>query len=67
MSNDNILTTNAGNPVPDNQNSKTVGPDGPVLLEDYYLTEKLAMFDRERIPERVVHAKGRRCWPASPP
>jgi catalase len=58
MSNDNILTTNAGNPVPDNQNSKTVGADGPVLLEDYYLIEKLAMFDHERIPERVVHAKG---------
>src|SRR3954452_5750853 len=53
-----ILTTNAGTPVPDNQNSRTVGPDGPVLLEDYYLIEKLAMFDRERIPERVVHAKG---------
>jgi catalase len=58
MSNDNILTTNAGNPVPDNQNSKTVGPNGPVLLEDYHLIEKLAKFDRERIPERVVHAKG---------
>src|ERR1051326_310908 len=58
MSNDYILTTNAGNPVLDNQNSKTVGADGPVLLEDYYLLEKLAMFDHERIPERVVHAKG---------
>jgi catalase len=58
MSDDKSLTTNAGSPVPDNQNSETVGPDGPVLVQDHYLTEKLAMFDRERIPERVVHAKG---------
>jgi catalase len=52
------LTTTAGAPVADNQNAKTVGPRGPVLLEDYQLIEKLAHQNRERIPERVVHAKG---------
>lgn len=52
------LTTSAGAPVASNQNSKTVGPRGPVLLEDYQLIEKLAHQNRERIPERVVHAKG---------
>jgi catalase len=52
------LTTTAGAPVADNQNAKTVGPRGPVLLEDYQLVEKLAHQNRERIPERVVHAKG---------
>lgn len=52
------LTTNTGMPVGDNQNSKTVGNNGPVLLEDIHLIEKLAAFDRERIPERVVHARG---------
>lgn len=53
-----ILTTTAGAPVPDNQNSMTAGPRGPVLLQDYQLLEKLAHQNRERIPERVVHAKG---------
>lgn len=52
------LTTNQGVPVTDNQNSLTVGERGPVLLQDVHLIEKLAHFDRERIPERVVHAKG---------
>lgn len=52
------LTTNQGVPVADNQNSLTVGERGPVLLQDVHLIEKLAHFDRERIPERVVHAKG---------
>jgi len=52
------LTTNQGVPVSDNQNSLTVGDRGPVLLEDVHLIEKLAHFGRERIPERVVHAKG---------
>lgn len=52
------LTTNTGAPVGDNQNSKTIGNDGQVLLEDIHLIEKLAAFDRERIPERVVHARG---------
>ncbi|CRX38300.1 catalase [Estrella lausannensis] len=53
-----LLTTMAGNPVPDNQNSITAGPRGPVLLQDVHLIEKLAFQNRERIPERVVHAKG---------
>ena len=52
------LTTNQGVPVSDNQNSLTAGERGPVLLQDVHLIEKLANFDRERIPERVVHAKG---------
>ncbi|ADP69586.1 Catalase [Rhodomicrobium vannielii ATCC 17100] len=53
-----ILTTTAGAPVPDNQNSLTAGERGPVLLQDVHLLEKLAHQNRERIPERVVHAKG---------
>lgn len=52
------LTTSAGAPVSDNQNTLTAGPRGPVLLQDYQLLEKLAHQNRERIPERVVHAKG---------
>jgi catalase len=52
------LTTAAGIPVTDNQNSITAGPRGPVLLQDFHLIEKLQHFNRERIPERVVHAKG---------
>lgn len=52
------LTTNTGTPVGDNQNSQTIGNNGPVLLQDIHLIEKLAAFDRERIPERVVHARG---------
>ena len=52
------LTTSAGNPVPDNQNSLTAGPRGPILMQDVHLIEKLAFQNRERIPERVVHAKG---------
>jgi catalase len=52
------LTTTAGAPIADNQNSITAGPRGPVLLQDYQLVEKLAHQNRERIPERVVHAKG---------
>jgi len=52
------LTTNFGTPVYDDQNSMTAGIPGPVLMQDVHLLEKLAHFDRERIPERVVHAKG---------
>lgn len=52
------MTTTAGNPISDNQNSITAGERGPVLLQDYQLIEKLAHQNRERIPERVVHAKG---------
>jgi catalase len=53
-----VMTTSSGRPVGDNQNSVTAGPRGPVLMEDYLLFEKMAQFNRERIPERVVHAKG---------
>ncbi|WP_087689223.1 MULTISPECIES: catalase [unclassified Pandoraea] len=52
------LTTAAGAPVPDNQNTITAGPRGPALLQDVWFLEKLAHFDREVIPERRVHAKG---------
>ncbi len=55
---DKILTTTGGAPVSDNQNSITAGPRGPLLMEDYQLLEKLAHQNRERIPERTVHAKG---------
>ena len=51
------LTTAAGIPVSDNQNSLTAGERGPTLLQDHFLIDKLAHFNRERIPERVVHAK----------
>src|SRR3546814_2573589 len=53
-----VMTTTAGAPVADNQNSLTAGPRGPVLMQDYQLLEKLAHQNRERIPESVVHAKG---------
>jgi len=53
-----VLTTAAGIPVGDNQNSLTAGPRGPLLVQDWQLFEKHAHFNRERIPERVVHAKG---------
>src|SRR6201995_4245306 len=52
------LTRDNGAPVGDNQSSQTAGAGGPVLLQDSHLVEKLARFDRERIPERVVHARG---------
>ncbi len=52
------LTTSAGAPIADNQNSLTAGPRGPLLMQDYQLLEKLAHQNRERIPERTVHAKG---------
>jgi catalase len=53
----NTLTTAAGIPIPDNQNSLTAGKRGPTLMQDHFLFEKLATFNRERIPERIVHAK----------
>ncbi len=53
-----VMTTDAGRHVGDNQNSLTVGPRGPIVFEDFLLFEKMAHFNRERIPERVVHAKG---------
>ena len=52
------LTTNQGVPIGDNQNSLKAGPRGPVLLQDFILREKIMHFDHERIPERVVHARG---------
>ena len=58
MADPRTLTTEAGAPVADNQNSQTAGPGGPMLLQDHHLIEKLARFNRERIPERVVHAVG---------
>ncbi len=51
-------TNNAGIPVESDEHSLTVGRDGPILLQDHYLIEKMAQFNRERVPERVVHAKG---------
>ncbi|MBV5325563.1 MAG: catalase, partial [Rhodospirillaceae bacterium] len=53
-----VLTTNQGVPVADNQNSLKVGLRGPTTLEDFILREKITHFDHERIPERVVHARG---------
>ncbi|GAA5125358.1 catalase [Luteolibacter yonseiensis] len=58
MSDPKQMTTTGGNPISDNQNSLSAGPRGPLLLQDYQLIEKLAHQNRERIPERVVHAKG---------
>ncbi len=52
------MTTNHGLPIADDENSLKVGPRGPVLLEDFILREKINHFDHERIPERVVHARG---------
>ncbi|MHB8659681.1 MAG: catalase [Solirubrobacteraceae bacterium] len=51
-------TTDAGIPAASDEHSLTVGTDGPILLQDHYLIQKMAQFNRERVPERVVHAKG---------
>jgi catalase len=53
-----VLTDRQGHPIYDNQNQRTVGPRGPATLENYHFLEKISHFDRERIPERVVHARG---------
>ncbi|MEY9210620.1 catalase [Thermobifida halotolerans] len=53
-----LLTDRQGHPVYDNQNQRTVGARGPATLENYHFLEKISHFDRERIPERVVHARG---------
>jgi catalase len=53
-----VLTTRQGHPVHDNQNQRTIGERGPATLENYQFMEKMAHFDRERVPERVVHARG---------
>ncbi len=52
------LTSASGKPYVENENTMSIGPRGPLLLQDYILHEKMAHFNRERIPERVVHAKG---------
>ena len=53
-----VLTTQQGIPVSDDQNTLSIGPRGPALLEDLHFREKIFHFDHERIPERVVHARG---------
>ncbi len=55
---DTVLTTNQGLPISDNQNSLRSGTRGPTLLEDFIFREKITHFDHERIPERIVHARG---------
>ncbi len=52
------MTTNQGGVIADDENSLKLGPRGPVLLEDFALLEKISHFNHERIPERVVHARG---------
>lgn len=58
MKPEDILTSQSGAPVSDNQNIRTAGPQGPALMQNAWMMEKLAHFNRERIPERIVHAKG---------
>ena len=59
MTDDQKFTTNAaGAPVASDEHSQSVGADGPIALHDVYLVEKLAQFNREKVPERIVHAKG---------
>ena len=53
-----VLTTAQGGPVSDDQNTLKIGPRGPALIEDFHFREKIFHFDHERIPERVVHARG---------
>jgi len=57
-----VLTTRQGHPVQNNQSQRTVGSRGPATLENYHFLEKISHFDRERIPERVVHARGFVCY-----
>ena len=52
------MTTGTGAPVGNKLASMTIGPRGPILLQDFVFTDEMAHFNRERIPERVVHAKG---------
>ncbi len=53
-----VLTDRQGHPIYDNQNQRSVGARGPATMENYHFLEKMSHFDRERIPERVVHARG---------
>ena len=55
---DDTLTTRQGHPVTNNQNIRTVGNRGPATLENYDFIEKISHFDREKVPERIVHARG---------
>lgn len=55
---DNTLTNRQGHPVTNNQNIRTVGNRGPAMLENYDFIEKISHFDREKVPERIVHARG---------
>src|SRR5687767_14195282 len=59
---DATLTTRQGHPVSNNQSQRTVGSRGPATLENYHFLEKISHFDRERIPARVVHARGFVCY-----
>jgi catalase len=59
---DRSLTDRQGHPITDNQSQRTVGNRGPATLENYHFLEKISHFDRERIPERVVHARGFVCY-----
>jgi len=59
---DRRLTNRQGHPIPNNQSQRTVGPRGPATLENYPFLEKITHFDRERVPERVVHARGFVCY-----
>ena len=61
-SSDRVLTNRQGHPVTNNQSQRTVGSRGPATLENYHFLEKITHFDRERIPERVVHARGFVCY-----
>src|SRR6202140_5318263 len=58
MNEEKKLTTAAGIPYYHNEDTQSIGPRGPLLLQDFILHEKMAHFNRERIPERIVHAKG---------
>ncbi|MFI7617769.1 catalase [Nonomuraea terrae] len=58
MTNRPVTTDDAGIPAPSDEHSLSVGPNGPLLLADHYVIQKMAHFNRERVPERVVHAKG---------
>ncbi|MGI8579715.1 MAG: catalase, partial [Solirubrobacteraceae bacterium] len=58
MTDETHLTNRQGHPVVDNQSQRTVGSRGPATLENYQFLEKISHFDRERVPERVVHARG---------
>ncbi len=59
---DGVLTNRQGHPITNNQSQRTVGSRGPATLENYHFLEKITHFDRERIPERVVHARGFVCY-----